>query len=320
MAGDIGILFLRVKTFMARLYGGPWYRRVAVWAATIVLAIALLLMAVDCNFLYLFGKSPGLDDIKEHEISEASEIYSADGVLMGRYFNENRTPVSFQEISPIMIRTLIDTEDERFYSHHGIDFRGLFAAVRDMFRGRARGASTITQQLAKNMFRVRTKYSTGLLVRIPGVKILVMKAKEWIVAVKLESIFNKEEILTMYLNTVDFGSNSYGIKTAARTYFGTTPDKLSYEQSAVLVGLLKATSSYNPRLNPKNCMMRRNTVLDLVYGHGDIYVNGTPASPAQLDSLKNLPIEVKPRSSESRYDGPAPYFREALADYINMLC
>ena len=320
MAGDIGILFLRVKTFMARLYGGPWYRRVAVWAATIVLAIALLLMAVDCNFLYLFGKSPGLDDIKEHEISEASEIYSADGVLMGRYFNENRTPVSFQEISPIMIRTLIDTEDERFYSHHGIDFRGLFAAVRDMFRGRARGASTITQQLAKNMFRVRTKYSTGLLGRIPGVKILVMKAKEWIVAVKLESIFNKEEILTMYLNTVDFGSNSYGIKTAARTYFGTTPDKLSYEQAAVLVGLLKATSSYNPRLNPKNCMMRRNTVLDLVYGHGDIYVNGTPASPAQLDSLKNLPIEVKPRSSESRYDGPAPYFREALADYINMLC
>ena len=119
---------------------------------------------------------------------------------MGRYFNENRTPVSFQEISPIMIRTLIDTEDERFYSHHGIDFRGLFAAVRDMFRGRARGASTITQQLAKNMFRVRTKYSTGLLGRIPGVKILVMKAKEWIVAVKLESIFNKEEILTMYLN------------------------------------------------------------------------------------------------------------------------
>ena len=175
--------------------------------------------------------------------SEASEIYSADSVLIGRFFSENRTPVEYEDISPIIIQTLIDTEDERFYRHHGIDFQGLFAAIKDIASGRARGASTITQQLAKNLFRVRTQYSTGLLGKIPGVKILVMKAKEWIVAVKLEMIFSKEEILTMYFNTVDFGSNSFGIKTACRTYFNTTPDQLTYEQAATLVGLLKATSS-----------------------------------------------------------------------------
>ena len=220
----------------------------------------------------------------------------------------------------MLVHTLIDTEDERFYHHHGIDFTGLFAAAKDMARGRARGASTITQQLAKNLFRVRTQYTTGLLGHIPGVKLLVMKAKEWIVATKLEMIFSKEEILTMYLNTVDFGSNSFGIKTAARTYFSTTPDQLTYEQAAVLVGLLKATSSYNPRINPRNSLLRRNTVLDLVYGHGHLFVNGKRATKQQLDSIKALPIQVAHRGTESSYDGSAPYFREELVDYINELC
>ena len=236
-----------------------------VWATTCVLSVILLLIAVDLNFLYLFGKSPGFKDIKNPVTNEASEIYSADSVLIGRFFSENRTPVEYEDISPIIIQTLIDTEDERFYRHHGIDFQGLFAAVKDIASGRARGASTITQQLAKNLFRVRTQYSTGLLGKIPGVKILVMKAKEWIVAVKLERIFSKEEILTMYFNTVDFGSNSFGIKTACRTYFNTTPDQLTYEQAATLVGLLKATSSYNPKLNPKNSTKRRNVVLTNLY-------------------------------------------------------
>ena len=214
------------------LYRGPWYKKTVVWIITCVLSVILLLIAVDLNFFYLFGKSPGFKDIEHPVTSEASEIYSADSVLIGRFFSENRTPVEYEDISPIIIQTLIDTEDERFYRHHGIDFQGLFAAVKDIASGRARGASTITQQLAKNLFRVRTQYSTGLLGKIPGVKILVMKAKEWIVAVKLEMIFSKEEILTMYFNTVDFGSNSFGIKTACRTYFNTTPDQLTYEQAA----------------------------------------------------------------------------------------
>ena len=302
------------------LYRGPWYKKTVVWATTCVLSVILLLIAVDLNFLYLFGKSPGFKDIKNPVTNEASEIYSADSVLIGRFFSENRTPVEYEDISPIIIQTLIDTEDERFYRHHGIDFQGLFAAVKDIASGRARGDSTITQQLAKNLFRVRTQYSTGLLGKIPGVKILVMKAKEWIVAVKLERIFSKEEILTMYFNTVDFGSNSFGIKTACRTYFNTTPDQLTYEQAATLVGLLKATSSYNPKLNPKNSTKRRNVVLTNLYDHGHMVINGHKATRAQLDSLMALPMIVSPRKEESSYDGIAPYFRATLPEYIDMLC
>ncbi len=313
-------LIVPIAGFFRKLYSGPWYKKVAVWFATFILIVILFLVAVDCNFCYLFGRSPGFADIEDPVVNEASEVYTCDGVLMGRYFNENRTPVTYKEISPILIRTLIDTEDERFYLHNGIDVVGLFSAGRDIVQGHARGASTITQQLAKNLFRVRTKYSTGILGRIPGIKILVMKAKEWIVALKLEWIFSKEEILTMYLNTVDFGSNAYGIKTAARTYFGTTPDALTYEQAATLVGLLKATSYYSPRLNPENSLQRRNTVLQLVYDHHHIFFDGQEATPAQLDSLFALPIAMKVRTTESYQDGMAPYFREALKIYIDSLC
>lgn len=133
---------------------------------------------VDINFLWLFGKSPGFYTIMNPETHEASEIYSADGVLIGKYFNENRTPVAYEDVNPVFWKALIDTEDERFYSHHGIDYTGLVGAVKDaVMHHDARGASTITQQLAKNMFRVRTDYSTGLLGKIPGVRMLIMKAR-----------------------------------------------------------------------------------------------------------------------------------------------
>ena len=309
-----------IKKMFRKIYGGPWYKKVFVWIATVIVAVFLLLGAVDLNFLYLFGKSPGFKDIKSPVTSAASEVYSADSVLIGRFFNENRTPVKFEDLPPHLINTLIDTEDERFYDHHGVDFQGLFAAVKDMMGGHARGASTITQQLAKNLFRVRTQYSTGLLGKIPGVKILVMKAKEWIVAVKLEMVFSKEEILTMYFNTVDFGSNSYGIKTASRTYFGKDPKELTYEEAATLVGLLKATSTYNPRRNPKNSTARRNVVLTNLYEHGHLVIDGKRATKAQLDSLKTIPMKVSQKNLASNYDGIAPYFRLALADYIDDLC
>lgn len=310
----------KTKGFFKKIFGGPWYKRILVWIATFIVATILFLLAVDNNFLNLFGKSPGFNDIVNPEVNEASEIYSADSVLLGRYFSQNRTPVTYQDISPILITTLVDTEDERFYIHHGIDVIGLFSAAKDIFRGEARGGSTITQQLAKNLFRVRTQYSTGLLGRTPGLKLFIMKIKEWIVALKLESVFTKEEILTMYFNTVDFGNNSFGIKTAARTYFSTTPDKLTYEQSATLIGLLKATNSYNPRLHPENSRLRRNTVLDLVYQHNHIIINGKQASKAQLDSIKSIPVKADNKATESSYDGIAPYFREALVNYIYRLC
>lgn len=305
---------------LRRIYGGPWYKKIIVWVCTVFVAIILLLGAVDINFLYLFGKSPGFKDIKNPVTNAASEIYSADSVLIGRFFNENRTPVEYEDLPVHLVNTLIDTEDERFYEHHGVDFQGLFAAVKDMIGGHARGASTITQQLAKNLFRVRTQYSTGLLGKIPGVKILVMKAKEWIVAVKLEMVFSKEEILTMYFNTVDFGSNSFGIKTASRTYFGKDPKELTYEEAATLVGLLKATSTYNPKRNPRNSTARRNVVLTNLYDHGHLIIDGKRATRKQLDSLKAIPMKVSQKRTESSYDGLAPYFRLALADYISDLC
>ena len=308
------------KSLLRKTYTGPWYKKTAVWICTFFISILFFFIAVDLNLFYLFGSTPGFSDIKNPVVDEASEIYSADGQLIGRYYSEDRTVVEYDEISPILIRTLIDTEDERFYHHHGIDFQGLFAAAKDIFTGHARGASTITQQLAKNMFRVRTQRRAGLLGKIPGVSILIIKTKEWIVATKLEMLFSKEQILTMYLNTVDFGCNSFGIKTASARYFNTTPDRLTYEQAATLVGLLKATSIYNPKTNPKNSKERRNTVLELVYDHGHIIINGCPAIMSQLDSLKQMPIDIVQKSKDNSPNAFAPYFREELVEYLDMLC
>ena len=255
----------------------------------------------------------GFSQIKKPTTSEASEIYSADGVMIGKYFSENRTPVKYEEVNPVFWKALIDTEDERFYKHRGVDPIGMFAVLKDVIVSHeARGASTITQQLAKNMFRVRTQYSTGLLGKIPGVRILIMKSKEWIIATKLEMLYDKQEILTMYANTVDFGSNAYGIKTACKTYFNTTPAEMTAEQAAVLVGMLKATTYYNPISHPDNSLQRRNTVLHNMMTHNDL-------TRAEFDSISAIPIKLN-YNVESNYDGQAKYFREAVADYLKDWC
>ena len=268
---------------------------------------------VDINFLWLFGRSPGMSSIMNPKTVQASELYSADGVLIGKYFSENRTPVTYEEINPVFWEALVDTEDERFYHHIGIDFQGVFAAFKDyVVHHEARGASTITQQLVKNMFRVRTEYSTGLLGEIPGVKMLIMKSKEWITAVKIELFFDKKQILTMYANTVDFGSNAFGIKTAAKTYFGITPKELTADQAAVLVGLLKATTYYNPRINPQNSMNRRNVVLNNMLKHNHL-------TQEAYDTLKVKSVKLD-FSVENNYDGQALYFREAVKNHLQKWC
>lgn len=293
--------------------GRAWYVKGGVGFASLIIAFIFYLIMVDVNFLWLFGKSPSLRAIMHPKTIQASELYSADGVMIGKYFSENRTPVAYEEINPVFWKALIDTEDERFYHHFGIDFQGVFAAAKDfVVHHDARGASTITQQLVKNMFRVRTEYSTGLLGNIPGVKMLIMKSKEWITAVKIEMFFDKKDILTMYANTVDFGSNAYGIKTAANTYFGTTPKELTPEQAAILVGLLKATTYYNPRTNPDNSFKRRNVVLDNMRRHKDL-------TREAYDTLSKKPIQLD-YSVENNYDGQAQYFREAVADELHDWC
>ena len=313
----LATLWQKIRAFWPwykNLYKGrAWYTKSLIGFVSCIAAFFIYLGMVDTNFLWLFGKSPGFSRIMNPETHQASEIYSADGKLIGKFFNENRTPVKFEDVNPTFWKVLVDTEDERFYKHHGIDFTGMLAAAKDMIvHHDARGASTITQQLAKNMFRVRTQYSTGLLGYIPGIKMLVMKSKEWIIATKLELVYDKKDILTMYANTVDFGSNSFGIKTACKTYFNTTPSELTLDQMAVLVGMLKATTYYNPRINPKNSLKRRNIVLSNMLRHSDI-------NRAQYDSISAKPITLN-YSVESNYDGKALYYREYLANYLKDWC
>ena len=302
-----------VNWYIGIFKGRPWYIKIVSTIASLLVIFVLYLVAVDVNFLWLFGKSPSMEMIKNKRPAQASEIYSADGQQIGKFFSENRTPVNYEDVAPVFWEALIDTEDERFYSHHGIDYQAFGAALKDyLLHHDARGASTITQQLAKNLFRVRTEYSTGLLGNIPGLKMLIMKSKEWITAYKLEYFFTKEEILTQYANTVDFGSNAFGIKTAAKTYFGTTPKALTAEQAAVLVGMLKATTYYNPRIHPDNAVKRRNVVLDNMRHHNHL-------TQAAYDSLKMTDIDLD-FSVESAYDGQANYFREAVANDLKEWC
>lgn len=306
--------FFRFFPWYVHLYKGrAWYTKIAIGVVSFIVSIFLYLGMVDVNFLGLFGKSPGFSAIKTPPTYAASEVYSADSVLIGKYFKENRIPVKYKDVAPIFWKTLISTEDERFYSHHGVDFTGIAGAFKDaVTRNDARGASTITQQLAKNLFRVRSQSSNGLLGNIPGLRILINKSKEWIIAIKLEMLYNKNDILTMYANTVDFGNNAYGIKTAARTYFNTTPAKLTTEQSAVLVGMLKATTSYNPILHPKASLRRRNTVLYNLMTHNEL-------SKEQFDSISQIPIKLNIHIEEN-YEGKAQYFRGYVANYLKDWC
>jgi penicillin-binding protein 1A len=296
------------KKRYARYRGLIWYRKIANIIITTIVLFLFYLFIVDINFLWLFGKSPGLRSISKPSQSVASVIYTSDGKVLGKYFRENRIPVTYNEISPKLIQTLISTEDVRFYQHFGIDLQGVLAAIKDMTKGRSRGASTITQQLVKNMYKTRNQYSTGFFGYIPGLRLIISKTKEWTTAVKIEMFYSKKDILMMYFNTVDFGSNAFGIHTAAKTYFNTTPAKLNYEQSATLIGLLKATTSYSPISHPKRSMERRNVVLDNL-------VRLKVLSRHNCDSLKQIPIKLS-FSVEQSYDGDALHFRAYLEKYL----
>jgi penicillin-binding protein 1A len=277
-----------------------------------VVGFLVYLFLVDINFLFLFGASPSLEKLENPRTDLASELYTADGQLIGKYFRENRSPVTYQKISPMLVKALVATEDVRFYNHSGIDPEATVAIFASAVRGENRGGSTITQQLAKNLYKIRTEKSKGLLGYIPGISTLINKTKEWITAIKLEENYTKQEILTMYLNTVDFGSNSFGIKVAAKTFFGTSPDSLKTEEAAVLIGLLKAPTSYSPRFNPENSLRRRNVVLAQMAKYRVI-------QQRMADSLTALPLVLNYKV-ENHYDGPATYFRGAVSEYVKKWC
>lgn len=274
-------------------------------AYSFFLTIILLVIAIEINFLWLFGTMPGINMVSNPDLNIASEVYSADGVLLGKFFQENRDPVEYNELGENIKNALIVTEDIRFYDHWGIDPKGVLAAVYSTATGQKRGGSTITQQLAKNLFKTRRRKSTGLLGYIPGVRTFISKSKEWITSVKLEIWYTKDEILTMYLNTVDFGHNTFGIKVAAESYFGVKPADLSVSQAAMLVGMLKGPTLYSPLKHPDNCLKRRNEVIGKLLKYGKI-------SKIEHDKYVKQPLGVTYKVYKYS-EGMAPYFRTAVA-------
>jgi len=274
--------------------------------------IIISFCAIELNFLWLFGYSPTLHDIKTPNMRIASEVYTADKKLIGRYYKENRTPIEYNQLTQQTINALIATEDVRFFSHSGVDIRSLFSSIISTASGDKRGASTITQQLAKNLYRTRNNKQQGLIRKIPVVRTIVSKLKEWITAAKLENHYTKEQILTMYFNTVPFGSNTFGLKTAAKKYFNKDTDKLKVEQAAMLVGMLKASTTYNPEYHPEKALERRNVVLSQMQKYEYI----TEAEYKRY-SAKPLSLALGKVDDDTRDDS---YLRTAVARYLEKWC
>jgi penicillin-binding protein 1A len=255
--------------------------------------------------LGLFGALPTFKDLENPKSNLASDVIADDGVVLGNYFVQNRSNIKYEDISPNVINALIATEDIRFYNHSGIDFKRTFTILFYNLMGNKQGGSTITQQLALNLFSDEGRARNPL-------KRIVQKLQEWITAIKLERQYTKEEIITMYLNTVDFGAyNSYGIKAAAQTYFDTTPDKLKPEEAAVLVGMLKGTGLYNPIRNPERSLSRRNTVLNNMNKAGFL-------TDADAEELKQKPLVVRFNPVDHNV-GLAAYFRAVLKKDIQRI-
>ena len=245
------------------------------------------------------GEMPDFRQLENPNTNLATEIISSDNKILGKFhFGENRTPVEFYDLPKHLVDALISTEDERFYSHSGIDFKATVRAI--VFLNKRGGASTISQQLARQLFvGVRSKNIF---------EALSQKAKEWVIAVRLEKQYTKEEIITMYLNVYDFGYNGDGIKSASSIYFGKLTNDLSIEESAVLVGMLKNSSLYNPLRRPELVQSRRNIVFNQMKKNGHL-------NDMQLDSLKQLPLEIN-YTPQSHREGLATYFRAYLQQFM----
>ena len=267
--------------------------------------VALILLLLLLTRLGAFGKLPTFEELENPKSNLATEIYSDDGEMIGSFFIQNRSYVDYNELSPALVAALISTEDMRFYSHSGIDFISLArVAVKTLALGNRRqgGGSTITQQLAKNLYPRDTAVYNNPISK--GSKLVISKLKEWITAVMLEYNYTKEEIITMYLNTVPYGSNAYGIKSAARTFFNKLPSELNVQEAAMLVGVVNAPTRYSPRSNPDRALARRNTVISRMKDKGYL-------TRAQRDSIQALPIELDFRPI-SHNAGTGTYFREML--------
>ena len=265
---------------------------------------SMFLLLFALTFFGVFGPLPSFRALENPKSNLASEVLSTDNTVLGTYFVQNRSSVTFAQLSPNIVNALIATEDSRFYDHSGIDFNRVLSIPLLNLIGKKQGGSTITQQLAKNLF-------SGQRARNPF-KVFTQKLKEWIIAVELERRYTKQEIITMYLNTVDFGAyNTYGIKSAAHTYFNITPDKLTADQAAMLVGMVKGPGYYSPIKHPQRALNRRNLILSLMNKREYL-------SEGQLQEFQKAPLGLDFNPTDQN-TGLAPYFRAVLKQDIKKI-
>ncbi len=284
-------------------------------SALSIIVFMLGIYSIKIDLFGLFGGMPSLQDLEKPQSELSSELYSNDTILLGKYFRYNRSPVKYHELSDELITTLLVTEDIRFYNHSGIDFKGLIRATYGVFKniltlggsGLAGGGGTLPQQLAKNLFKIRNEMK-GKLGNIPFVGLIISKIKEWIVAVKLEEFYTKNEILSMYLNTAEYGSNSYGIKVASKTYFNKLPSQINYNEASIIVGLLNKPTKYNPFYNPENAINKKTEILYNLYKYSKI-------SKMNFDSLSALDLNLTYKV-ENQNVGQATYFRTVVKNYL----
>ncbi len=276
------IAWLKEPRNLWKLFGG--------FVLSIILFFTLIRIGV-------FGSLPSFEELENPSANLASEIYSADSVLIGKYYVDNRSNVAYEDLSPYLVKALIANEDERFYNHSGIDFWRTISAVVGL--GSRGGGSTITQQLAKNMFHKPPK---NIILRI------LQKAKEYVIALMLERRYTKEEIIAMYFNTFDYLYNAVGIESASRIYFNKTPKELNINEAATFVGMFQNPIVYNPKKNPNTSFNRKATVLRKLLENGDI-------TAAQFETLKNEHVKLD-YHPESANDGLAPYFRMVVAEQL----
>lgn len=272
----------------------------------ILLIGPFIFLALVIAGIIFFGDLPSLEELENPKSNLASEVISSDRKVLGKFYVENRTDIQFTELNKSVVNALVATEDARFYKHSGVDIRALIRSLTGAMLGKSEttgGGSTITQQLAKMLFPRENLNRLSLIFR---------KFKEWVIAVKLEKNYTKDEIIAMYLNKFDFINNAVGIKSASAVYFNTTTDSLKTEEAAMLVGMAKNPSMFNPVRHPKRAKDRRNTVLEQMQKYKYI-------TERECDSLKNLPLRVR-FSPESNNDGIAAYFREYVREYMKKWC
>ena len=271
----------------------------AIWASLFLTIASIVGIFVSAS-LGVFGLMPDFRQLENPDTKLATQIISSDNIVIGKYyFNDNRTPIDFEEIPKQMVEALIATEDERFYNHSGIDFKGTARAL--IYLGKKGGASTITQQLARQLF-------TGVRSR-NTLQAIIQKVKEWVIAVRLERRYTKNEIIAMYLNIYDFNYNADGLKSASSIYFSKNPEELDLNESAMLIGMLKNSSLYNPIRRPELVKKRRNIVFQQMERNNLI-------SNFERDSLSSLPIKLD-FNPQSHREGIATYFRSHLQKYVS---